>query len=92
MPFFFRLIQRISRQKPQLFQNRYMGIMTVGNRFANPANAPKVRRMNPSERPLNFGHEPGPISYPAGSVVDFQRFLSPRLLHLTRSGTPDISI
>jgi hypothetical protein len=54
--------------------------MMVGDRFANPANAPNVGRMNPSDPPLNFGHEPGPVSYPAGSVVDFQRFLSPRIL------------
>jgi len=49
-----------------------MGIMAVGNRFAKPSNAPKVGRMNPSDPPLNFAHEPGPVSYPSGSVVDFQ--------------------
>jgi hypothetical protein len=41
MPFFFRLIQRISRQKPQLFKidtSRFQAL----DGFAKRANAPKV--------------------------------------------------
>jgi hypothetical protein len=60
---FFRLIQRINQQKPQLF---------------------KIEKPRASSRAW-------PVSYPPDRVVDFQRFLSPRILLRTRSATPDIS-
>jgi len=41
MPFFFRLIQRISRQKPQLFKIDTSHYEVVGG-FSKPENAPKV--------------------------------------------------
>jgi hypothetical protein len=45
--------------------------------------------MNPSDPPLNFGHEPDPVSYPAGSVIDFAqlRLLSANTLDMPKKTT-----